>query len=756
MQPDARRLLFLQVMLGVLTLCIAMGQPWLVVAAVSLGLFGWWWFEHVLHRRLPGWMVTTGGLLALLILLIEHFVLKQRMVVAMAHFTLLLQGLLVFGHRRPRDTIAMIAISLIQVILACVVSVSMIFGLLMIGYCLLLTWTLSRLQIEVAVSDRYREGIPNPHNHLRLPIPLRLLIFAVVFLCLSVGLTCFVLMPRSEQGSLTSRINSTLKESSSGYNERVDVTTSPEFEGSDEAVLQLRVTSHGESFRGAGQVYLLRGMVFDQYDPTSHQWLRGVDAQARYQRIKMEMGQALLAKVDSISGMLEGQIVLRRRVQESLFTVLPTISVASPNLDKIEFNPLDQVVRSSHSGAPGGALAYRIYWPFFQRIEVPGAYFDQLDESPSVNRLTRIFSERQTHRYARGWPMDTDQIRGMAMEILKREGLSRDPDALHDDADLQIANALATELRNNFRYMRFNPRPNEELDPVTDFLINHHTGHCELFASGLAALCRSVGIPSRLVVGYRVSEYNPDGEYYVAREKHAHAWVEVAIEPMAGWRPLDATPESALEEFHAEEQSILHRIRAYYEHLEFAWIGSIVVYDERARDLMVSWARNIPLAAADIATALQSIYQEVATWFALMTGSSLALWGGISMTLFGIAVGLLARLMMRDKASLGLLGVEESHWLENRRQIRQMRFYLKMIAMLRAHGYVRPTWQTPRAFAEELSDANPMRFGPVVALTDLFYAVRFGQASLNPTDLTRAHAHLSALSDALGMRAPRL
>ncbi|QDU72436.1 transglutaminase TgpA family protein [Mucisphaera calidilacus] len=755
MRHDGRRLLFIQVMLGVLTLCIALGDPLLLAGALLVGSFGWWWFEHVVHRRLPGWIVTAGGLAALGMLLFEHLVLKQRMVMAMAHFTLVLQGLLVFGHKRLRDTIALMTISLIQVIIASVVSVSMVFGVLMLSYCFLLTWTLSRLQVELALERRHtghasREDLPR----LSMPVGLRLWTAGVVAGCLVVGLMFFLLIPRSERGPLASRIHASLMESASGYSERVDVTTSPEFQGSDEAVLRLRVTAHGELFRGAGQVYLMRGMVFDQYDAASHQWLRGVDAQARYQHVALKMGQAQLARVTETGGMLEGQVTLRRRTQEGLFTVLPTVSISSPNVAKIEFNPLDQVVRTPQSGTPGGALTYRIQWPFYGRLDVPGAYFDHLDAGPGTNRLMR-FSERQADRYARGWPVDEDQIRALALSILERRGLTRDPDLLHHEDDWQIANALASELRDRFRYMRFNPRPKSGVDPVTLFLTGHNTGHCELFASGLAGLCRSVGIPARLVVGYRVSEYNDSGAYYVAREKHAHAWVEVATEPMSGWRPLDGTPVAEIEALHAMENTWSHRLRSYYEYLEFTWIGSIVVYDERARDLLVTWARNVPLAAADLASAFRGLYERLSTWFAMMTGSSLTLWAGIGVGLFGVAVGYLALGLRRDQASLERLGLDEGSWAENRARIRQLRFYLRMIAMLEAHGYRRPSWQTPGAFAEELSEANPLRFGPVIALTDLFYAVRFGGAGLSEADALRAEAHLSALAQGLAVRASR-
>ncbi len=43
-------------------------------------------------------------------------------------------------------------------------------------------------------------------------------------------------------------------------------------------------------------------------------------------------------------------------------------------------------------------------------------------------------------------------------------------------------------------------------------------------------MLRSQGIPARLVVGFNTDEYNSVGGYYVARQLHAHAWVEALID----------------------------------------------------------------------------------------------------------------------------------------------------------------------------------------------------------------------------------
>ncbi len=99
---------------------------------------------------------------------------------------------------------------------------------------------------------------------------------------------------------------------------------------------------------------------------------------------------------------------------------------------------------------------------------------------------------------------------------------------------------IADVLRTRYRYsLQFDRTP--RTDPVIDFLDRHPQGHCEFFASALALLGRASGVPTRVVGGYRVAERNPIGDYFVVREKNAHAWVE-AWDGSRGWVTIDATP----------------------------------------------------------------------------------------------------------------------------------------------------------------------------------------------------------------------
>lgn len=69
---------------------------------------------------------------------------------------------------------------------------------------------------------------------------------------------------------------------------------------------------------------------------------------------------------------------------------------------------------------------------------------------------------------------------------------------------------------------------------------SYRTGYCEQFATAMAVMARSIGIPSRVVVGFTPGDVAADGTITV-RDKNAHAWVELWMAKQ-GWVRFDPTP----------------------------------------------------------------------------------------------------------------------------------------------------------------------------------------------------------------------
>ncbi len=78
--------------------------------------------------------------------------------------------------------------------------------------------------------------------------------------------------------------------------------------------------------------------------------------------------------------------------------------------------------------------------------------------------------------------------------------------------------------------------PEEFLD---HFLLNTQSGYCAYYATAMAMLARSQGLPARYVQGYRVS-FKDAGTVAVTKNM-AHAWCEIYFDNV-GWIPFEATP----------------------------------------------------------------------------------------------------------------------------------------------------------------------------------------------------------------------
>jgi hypothetical protein len=86
--------------------------------------------------------------------------------------------------------------------------------------------------------------------------------------------------------------------------------------------------------------------------------------------------------------------------------------------------------------------------------------------------------------------------------------------------------------------------PPKGADPVEYFLFEQKSGFCLYYASAMATMLRSVGVPSRLAVGYLPGEPGEEVGEYLLKDKDYHAWPQVYFAGY-GWIDFEATPGGA-------------------------------------------------------------------------------------------------------------------------------------------------------------------------------------------------------------------
>ncbi len=116
------------------------------------------------------------------------------------------------------------------------------------------------------------------------------------------------------------------------------------------------------------------------------------------------------------------------------------------------------------------------------------------------------------------------------------------------DKILSIRNYFLSEDENGKPLYTYTLTPGKPTDPnipnaslLNEFLFNTNKGYCTYFATSSLFMLRSLGIPSRVAVGFMTVDrsYKTPGWYWFYADQ-AHAWTQVYI-PEYGWLDFDMT-----------------------------------------------------------------------------------------------------------------------------------------------------------------------------------------------------------------------
>ncbi|MEZ4678970.1 MAG: transglutaminaseTgpA domain-containing protein [Caldilineaceae bacterium] len=89
------------------------------------------------------------------------------------------------------------------------------------------------------------------------------------------------------------------------------------------------------------------------------------------------------------------------------------------------------------------------------------------------------------------------------------------------------------------------PAPPADRDPVEYFLFELQEGYCDYYATAMALMLRSLGIPARVASGYAEGNFDEESRLFFVTERDAHTWVEVYF-PNYGWIEFEPTAGESL------------------------------------------------------------------------------------------------------------------------------------------------------------------------------------------------------------------
>jgi protein-glutamine gamma-glutamyltransferase len=295
--------------------------------------------------------------------------------------------------------------------------------------------------------------------------------------------------------------------------------------------------------------------------------------------------------------------------------------------------------------------------------------------------------------------------------------------------DLERARAIERRLRTEYVYSLEMPS-HESGDPLSDFLFARRRGYCEYFASAMAVMLRSVGVPARIATGFQSGLYNPITGLWVIRASDAHAWVEAWI-PGNGWSTFDPTPPDP----NGHAAGLLARINLYLDAAGTFWQEWVVSYDPRRQgslaDRLQQGAGHIGFRWLDRLWRSGGLPDSAIQWLRRYGAAILlALIVGAAAWLAGPRLAGPLRMRLRVlRVRRGKAGAGDATVL-----------YRQMLAVVKRRGYQKPAWFTPTEFAASLPNSALGR--TVGEFTTVYNAVRFGGR-------TEAAQRLSTLLDHL-------
>lgn len=153
----------------------------------------------------------------------------------------------------------------------------------------------------------------------------------------------------------------------------------------------------------------------------------------------------------------------------------------------------------------------------------------------------------------------------------------------------EFARRTETWLRARHGYSLSPTIPSGEGDPLVRWAASREAGHCELFAGSFVLLARTAGFPARVVTGFKGGSWNGYSNNFTIRNSDAHAWAEIFDAGAGGWLRADPLEVAGAAQAQNDrgEAALARRLdrswSARLDSLRVFWYRRIVNFDQRSQ-----------------------------------------------------------------------------------------------------------------------------------------------------------------------------
>jgi hypothetical protein len=668
-----------------------------------------------IRRRVPNWALNCLGAAYIPFSAVDYLYLSRSPMLAVIHFLLYAAAIKLLTISKDSDYLLLYLMSFAELLAASILTVNIVFAVcfgsfLFSGVCTLIAFEMRRSNARIQQEIRVRpivipKQLRESGMELFSPFPTTLLTtmsIGIGLLIILVGLPIFFLLPRVTFGLSQRPSGST--QFTSGFSERVELGEIGNIKQSDAVVMRVK-TDRSPSDLPADLKW--RGLAFDFYDGRA--WKRtnvaGDPIPAQGWHYKLEnstQGTNWINQTFFLEALSTDVIFVAHKALAVSKDVGLLIRDRAENL--YAPRPLHRKLRYSAVSDPLRPDPANISDLLPIPPEILKIYTQVPPEDPRVEALARRVTAGAKDRYAK-------------------------------------ALALEQYLRTHYRYsLVLRGTPNSK-DPLAMFLFDVRSGHCEYFASAMTIMLRQLGIPARLVNGFRAGEYNPIGDSWTVRQYHAHSWVE-AYYPPYGWIEFDPTPPDTGQ----KKTGFLLALSNLADAVDLWWWEGIVNYDFPKQSGMF---RDLREKTDGFFQGLQEVPQFIRSrirnqWQSLslpgVASFLLARWG-IWLSIIGAGILLLRREVRRS----ALYWMQRIMYREDARMLATS-FYQEAAGLLGAKGMKRARGQTPIEFAQSIG-AHPAG-KPFLSLTRIYNSARFGPPGIS-FQRSDVEVHMHALRAAL-------
>jgi transglutaminase-like putative cysteine protease len=702
----------------------------------------------------------------------------EPQMIAVAELLVLVQAVLMLQRKSRRIYEQLAVFALLEMVVAAIFNNAISYGLLLIPLGIIAIGAMSLLHVYITSEDAFvrREpanaivrvsSLESRKSFLAAASPLPWIgVLTIAPSVLAVAFVFFFALPRTSQASR----GNTSGMAQVGFNDEVRLGQIGNMMLNPEIAVRIDINDRqtGGRYEVIGDFYL-RGTVLEKYDPgqdRSGTWSQLYDDRVMLPRQLPATPIESASTESSSNDEVAVQLSVLPMKGSSLFSIPPYYyAISEPDI--VHFSDRWTIGRSKRTlFGRASEISYRFvtnafrdgiqtrFLPRFAENEGPRAVPAspgnlgtavgealERDSAQEDAEYLRVELESSAARYLKGClEYDTDLV--PSAERLAEAVIA---DSVRDKKNpVEIAEAMERFLSRSDRF-RYSLDLSMEriigLDPVEQFLSVDQRGNCQYFASALVLMLRSQGIPARLVVGFNTDEYNTIGRYYVARQLHAHAWVEALVDskwigkyatidssssPGQYWMRLDPTPGGG-----GTTRSTGGRVSEVLDMAQEMWKSYVVDADATNR------RRDLSAGNEGISGSYQLFYEWVELKIARVRAGELGAGALAGRELFswpsailGILVSLAAIIAYQFGVFRWVGRSKNPKSASEKLAMPSVAFFAEAVSLLERLGIRRHLGQTPKEFTTGAADLlqnekSASLASPLTELTSAFYLERF-------------------------------